>query len=265
MGALHAGHLSLVEASRRECTFTVVSIFVNSKQFGPHEDFSRYPRDVPHDLELLQSVGADLAFAPADEEIYPQGFSTYVEMTGLAEVMEGQKRPGHFRGVLTVVLKLFELVRPDLAYFGQKDYQQSLVVRRMAADLNLNLAIQVCPIVREADGLALSSRNAYLTPDEREQALALSQSLREARDMADSGCSSVPRLVAAMRARLQRVPAVRIDYLVVADRETLEALAWLDRPAVALVAAHVGTTRLIDNMLIDPPPSKPAVAGDQPD
>jgi len=251
MGALHTGHLSLVEASRRECDSTVVTIFVNSAQFGPGEDYDRYPRTLEADLRALESAQADLVFLPRHEEIYPSGFGSFVEVGGVSEPFEGRHRPGHFRGVATVVLKLFNLAGADVAYFGQKDYQQTLVVRRMVADFNVPITIRVCPTIREPDGLALSSRNAYLSPDERRRALVLSQSLNLAAELVAGGTRDAATILARMRQHIAMAGDVRIDYAAIADRETLAELTNVDRPAVALVAARVGATRLIDNRLID--------------
>lgn len=247
MGALHAGHLSLVEASRHEQGFTVVSIFVNPTQFGPGEDFERYPRPLADDLARLAAQGVDLVFAPPTTEIYPPGSATLVDVGSVAEPLEGRFRPGHFRGVATVVLKLFVLIAPDAAYFGRKDYQQTLVVRRLAADFVLPLAIRVCPTVREPDGLALSSRNVYLSPAEREQALTLSQSLRLAKDLVRQGERDAARVLARIRELFAAQPEIHVDYLVLADGETLADVSHIDRRTVALVAARVGKTRLIDN------------------
>jgi pantoate--beta-alanine ligase len=250
MGALHAGHLSLVEAAERECRLTIVSIFVNPTQFGPGEDFNRYPRNQESDLEFLAGGGEKrIVFAPATEVIYPPGFATRVEVDGPAAPLEGRFRPGHFQGVATVVLKLFTLAAPDRAYFGRKDYQQSLVVRRMAADLDLPIEIEVCPTVREADGLALSSRNRYLSSAERERALAISRGLRLAARLVAEGTRDAATIVARMENLLEQA-RLQIDYVSIADRDTLEPLRSIDRPAVALVAARVGATRLIDNELL---------------
>jgi pantoate--beta-alanine ligase len=249
MGALHEGHLSLVDACRRECGLTVVTIFVNPAQFGPGEDLARYPRPLEADLELLARRGAELVFAPETDAMYRAGHATYVEVAGPAAGLEGEFRPGHFRGVATIVLKLFHLVAPERAYFGQKDYQQSLVVRRMAADLDLPIEIVVCPTVRESDGLAASSRNAFLSKPERVRALAISQSLARARQIAAGGTRDAATIVAAIE-ELLRAAQLQIDYVAICDRETLAPLARLDAPAVALVAARVGTTRLIDNELL---------------
>jgi pantoate--beta-alanine ligase len=250
MGALHEGHLSLVRRARAECDAVVATIFVNPTQFGPQEDFSKYPRTLDRDLALLADLGCDLAFVPTNDEIYPPGFSTYVEPPAVARPLEGQCRPGHFRGVATVVLKLFNLISADTAYFGQKDYQQSLVIRHMVRDLHLPVKITVCPIVREVDGLALSSRNRYLSPAERKQALALSVSLRQAEELVRSGQRNAAAIGAAMQQNLTAAGIQRIDYATVADAATLADLNTLDRPAVALVACFVGTTRLIDNCLL---------------
>jgi pantoate--beta-alanine ligase len=249
MGALHAGHISLVDASRLECDFTVVTVFVNPTQFAPHEDFTRYPRDLAADLAALAGR-ADLVFAPDDGQMYPDGFSTHVEPPRVAEPLEGRCRPGHFRGVATVVMKLFQLVPAEIAYFGQKDYQQSLVVRRMVEDLNVPIGVRVCPTVRERDGLALSSRNAYLSPTERQRALTLSRSLEAAARLHAEGERSAGTILAAMRQTLAAGGVTDIDYVALADRETLAELRHIDGPAVALVAARVGATRLIDNKLI---------------
>jgi pantoate--beta-alanine ligase len=231
----------------------IATIFVNPAQFGPSEDFSRYPRTLERDLELLADLGCDLVFAPPHDEVYPAGFSTYVEPPAVGATLEGKHRPGHFRGVATVVLKLLNLIPADVAYFGQKDYQQSLVIQHMVRDLNLPVKIAVCPIVREADGLALSSRNRYLSPTERQQALALSRSLKRAEELVRSGQRDAAAIAEAMRRELTNARIERIDYATVADAQSLAELNTLDRPAVALVACFVGTTRLIDNCLLDLP------------
>ncbi len=253
MGALHAGHLSLVRRARAECDAVIATIFVNPTQFGPQEDFSRYPRTLDPDLDLLAAENCDLVFVPAKEEIYPPGFSTYVEPPAVAAPLEGRCRPGHFRGVATVVLKLFNLIPANVAYFGQKDYQQSLVIKHMVRDLNLPIEIAVCPIVRESDGLALSSRNRYLSPAEREQALALSRGLKRAEGRVRAGQRDADSIAAVIKHELTAAGIERIDYATVADAQSLVELNRLDRPAVALVACFVGATRLIDNCLLDPP------------
>jgi pantoate--beta-alanine ligase len=250
MGALHEGHLSLVQASRAECGLTVVTIYVNPSQFGPKEDFARYPRTLEHDLELLAGL-ADVVFAPRDEEVYPPGHATWVEVGSVAQPLEGVCRPGHFRGVATIVLKLFTMVAPDVAYFGQKDYQQALVIRRMAVDLNLPLAIRVCPIVREADGLAMSSRNRYLSPNERRQAAALFRSLTLAAEMAAQGERNAAKILEAMREMIQAAGPSQIDYIAIADAETLETVETIHGRAVAALAVKIGKTRLIDNIVLE--------------
>ncbi|MBI2827149.1 MAG: pantoate--beta-alanine ligase [Planctomycetia bacterium] len=250
MGALHAGHLSLVQASRRECGCTVVTVFVNPTQFGPGEDFDRYPRNLDGDVAQLAPLGVDLVFAPEPDEVYRPGHTTMVEVAGVAEPLEGKHRPGHFRGVATVVLKLFNMVAPDVAFFGQKDYQQSLVVRRLAEDLDVPVRIRVCPTVREPDGLALSSRNAYLGPDDRRKALALSRSLTLAGELFESG----ERDAAVIRRRMMEIfeatPGVTLDYLALADADTLVEVSEVNPHTVALVAARVGNVRLIDNSFL---------------
>lgn len=254
MGALHAGHLSLVDASLRECEHTVVTIFVNPTQFGPHEDYATYPRTLEEDLAALAHRGVHTVFTPTAEEMYRPGHATFVEMQGVALPLEGQRRPGHFRGVATIVLKLFQLVLPDRAYFGQKDYQQTLVVRRMVADLNLNVEIRLCPIVRDADGLALSSRNRYLSPHERQQALTLYRALRHVSQRVAAGERDCRVLLGEIESLFAATPGLRLDYAAIADPETLAPLERLEGPAVCALAAFVGTTRLIDNMLLAPPP-----------
>ncbi len=252
MGALHAGHLSLVQASCARCDVNVVSIFVNPTQFGPQEDFSRYPRNLDDDLAKLAVHNVDCVFAPSVEAMYPEGFQTYVEVEDVTALWEGAHRPGHFRGVTTVVAKLFNQVMPDLAFFGHKDYQQSVVIRRMVADLAMPVQIEVCPTVREADGLALSSRNVYLSPEERQQALAISAGLKEASEMVASGESDAAVLIDAIRQRCQREPDLRLQYAAIVHPDTLQSVTKVIAPAIALVAAHVGTTRLIDNWRLDP-------------
>lgn len=249
MGALHAGHMSLVDAASRECDLTIVTIFVNPTQFGPGEDFGKYPRRLAEDLELLGGHGAQLVFAPSTDSMYAAGHATYVEVAGPALPLEGVFRPGHFRGVATIVLKLFHLVQPDRAYFGRKDYQQSLVVRQMVRDLDLPIHVEVCPIVREADGLALSSRNQYLSSEERERALALSRSLRLAARLVAEGIRDAPTVIARMQEVL-RGSNLDVEYVALVDPDTLEPRTVVDRPTVALVAGRVGKTRLIDNEFI---------------
>ena len=251
MGALHAGHLSLVEAARRDTSPVVVSIFVNPKQFGPQEDFAKYPRSLEDDQAQLEKLGVDFLFAPSVEEIYPAGFRTSVNVEGLGDRLEGRVRPGHFRGVATVVLKLLEIVGPQFAYFGRKDAQQLRVIRQMAADLALDAEIVSCPIVREADGLAMSSRNAYLSPAERRAATVLYRALDTARQAITAGERDAARLMGAMRAVLAAEPLAAPDYAEIVDADSFEPITFLRGTCLALLAVRVGATRLIDNMLIE--------------
>lgn len=252
MGALHAGHASLVAASAGECGYTVVSIYVNPTQFGPQEDFAKYPRMLEADVALCGALGANLIFAPTNDVMYPPGHATFVEPAGVAEPLEGTFRPGHFRGVATVVLKLFNMVAPDVAFFGRKDYQQLLVIKQMVRDFDLPIQVVTCPTVREADGLALSSRNAYLKPDERRAALAISRSLRRAEELVAAGERDMWKVRDAIQSVLAAEKLLRPQYAVVADAATLAEPPVIDRPCVALIAAFVGTTRLIDNGLLNP-------------
>lgn len=248
MGALHAGHASLIRAARAEMGFVVVSIFVNPTQFGPHEDLTRYPRPLEKDLELCGREGVDLAFVPAVEAVYPPSFRTFVEVTGLQDVLEGASRPGHFRGVATVVLKLFLMVGPDRAYFGQKDAQQVRIVRQMIDDLNVPVELRICPTVREADGLALSSRNQYLDADRRRQAAVLSQGLERARLLVESGERDATVLERAVRAVIAEAPKAVVDYVAVVDAATLTPVERLRGDVLIALAVKFGTTRLIDNI-----------------
>lgn len=247
MGALHAGHLSLMEASRRDCEFNVVSIFVNPTQFGPQEDFQRYPRPREADLTLCELANVDLVFYPPVEEMYPPGATTFVEVAGLSEIWEGAIRPDHFRGVATVVTKLFHIVDSDRSYFGQKDYQQQLLLKRMVRDLRLPTEIITCPTHRDADGLALSSRNAYLSPTERQTGLSISRALRDAEEAFQSGERHPRRLQRLLHDRLSSAPGLSVEYAVITDPDTLLELDSPQSSMVALIAARVGTTRLIDN------------------
>ena len=250
MGYLHAGHLSLVERAKAECAAVAVSIFVNPTQFGPNEDLSRYPRDLPRDLQMLEAAGVDLVFAPEPSEIYPPGFATEIRVGGVTDVLEGAVRPGHFAGVATVVAKLFNIVQPTRAYFGQKDAQQSVVIRKLVRDLDLPVEIVVAPTVREADGLALSSRNSYLTPEQRAAAPTIFRALTAARVLFDGGERDAEALRQAMRATIAAQPDMRIDYVSVADPQTLQELSRVDRAALASMAVRLGATRLIDNLLL---------------
>jgi pantoate--beta-alanine ligase len=252
MGALHAGHCSLVRAARARCGAVAVSIFVNPTQFGPAEDFSRYPRTFEADCKILQAEQADLLFAPDVETMYPADASTVVRVEGLRDRLDSASRPGHFDGVATVVAKLFHIVQPDAAFFGQKDAAQVAVLRRMVRDLNLPVEIAGCPTVREADGLAMSSRNRYLSPEERRQALVLWRALQAAQALAQKGEQQAARLLDAMQAVFASEPAVRIDYFTVADPDTLLPVQQVRAGALLAVAAHVGGTRLIDNILLPP-------------
>jgi len=252
MGALHAGHSALIRAARTECDYTVVSIFVNPTQFGPNEDYTRYPRTLDADRELCAAVGTDLIFAPASEEIYPSDSRTFVEVTGVQDVLCGASRAGHFRGVATVVLKLLNIVQPDVAYFGQKDAQQTVVIRRMVKDLDVPVTIHVHPTVREPDGLAMSSRNRYLDPTQRMHATALHRALKKVEESFARGERRVSVLEREMSAILTATPGARLDYARVVDAETLESIPSIERPALAAVALFFGGTRLIDNTLLAP-------------
>ena len=257
MGALHAGHLSLVRAARAASAVVAASIFVNPAQFGPNEDLAKYPRTFERDCEMLGGEGVELLFAPVVEEMYPSAADrsvrptgTWVTVEGLSDKLDGRSRPGHFRGVTTVVAKLFHIVEPDAAFFGQKDAAQVAIIRRMVRDLNLPVEIVVCPIVREADGLALSSRNAYLDAEQRRQALVLHRSLMRVQELANSGERDAAKLVAAGRAAFAAEAAVRLDYFEIVDPETLDSVENISGGALVAIAAFVGGTRLIDNILI---------------
>lgn len=249
MGALHEGHLSLVRAAREQCDVVAASVFVNPKQFGPNEDFAKYPRDLERDSKLLAAEGVALLFAPSVEEMYPAGAATAVYVEGLSEKLCGRSRPGHFRGVTIVVAKLFNIVEPNAAFFGQKDAAQLAIIRRMVRDLNFSVEIVGCPIVREPDGLAMSSRNSYLSPAERKQALALSRALQEIAGKFAAGERSASPLIAAGKTVLAQEPAIRLDYLEIVDPETLEPVEDA-RGTLVAIAAFVGATRLIDNTVL---------------
>jgi pantoate--beta-alanine ligase len=252
MGALHAGHAALIRASRAECSCTIVSNFVNPTQFGPNEDFAHYPRTFDADRELCAAVGTDLIFAPTPETMYPPESRTVVEVTGVQDVLCGASRPGHFRGVATVVLKLFNIVQPDVAFFGQKDAQQAAIVRRVASDLNLSLAIRVVPTVRESDGLAMSSRNRFLDPTQRHHATALIRGLRRIEELFAAGERRTAELERTLSDLIAATPGARLDYAKAVDADTLEPIVTLDRPALAALAVYFGTTRLIDNTILAP-------------
>jgi len=253
MGALHEGHLSLVRRARAETGCVAVSVFVNPTQFGPGEDYASYPRNLAADAALCEGVGTDLLFAPAVEEMYTADAQTFVDQRRLPHVLCGASRPGHFRGVLTVVLKLFNIVTPDRAYFGAKDYQQTVVIRRMVADLNLPVEIVVCPTVRERNGLAMSSRNAYLTSEERERAGCLYRTLERAQELVGNGVIHASTIEAEMKRMLAAVPGTQIDYVAVVDPETLEPLERIERRALAALAVRIGRARLIDNRILEVP------------
>jgi pantoate--beta-alanine ligase len=251
MGALHAGHLSLIRAARAETGFVVVSIFVNPTQFGPNEDFTRYPRPLEKDLDLCRAEGVDVVFIPEVAEMYPADAVTYVEVTKLQDGLCGASRPGHFRGVATVVLKLFNIVQPDVAYFGQKDAQQARIIEQMVRDLNVPMAVSVCPIVREPDGLALSSRNVYLAPEQRRQAVVLQQALQEARQRVSAGERNPDAIRNGLIERIATAPEARLDYAAVVDARTLQPARELRGPLLLALAVKFGNTRLIDNLKLE--------------
>lgn len=250
MGALHPGHLSLVEECRKHVDYTVATIFVNPTQFSPTEDLSKYPRPIEADLEACRLAGVDCVYLPEVPSLYPDGYDTWVTVDQLSRILEGEFRPTHFRGVTTIVCKLFNIVQPDIACFGAKDYQQQAMIRRMVKDLDMPVEIVICPTVREPDGLALSSRNVYLSPQERETALVISRTLNQARDRYLSGEQEVSQIEAEMWATLTSTPGVEPQYAVIRDPETLAELTSVQSQAVALIAAYVGKTRLIDNLTI---------------
>jgi len=253
MGALHEGHLSLVRAARAKTDVATVSIFVNPTQFGPNEDFSRYPRNLESDCALLEREDVNYVFAPSAEEMYPpSGAATWITVEGLSDRLCGKSRPGHFRGVATVVAKLFNVVEPDIAFFGQKDAAQVAVIKRMVRDLNLPVAIEVCPIIRESDGLALSSRNAYLSPDERKMALVLYASLQRAQKAFGDGERDAAKIASEAKKAFVWQPAARLDYFEVVDPESLEPVDAINKSSLVAVAAYIGNTRLIDNIILEP-------------
>ncbi|HEY82935.1 MAG TPA: pantoate--beta-alanine ligase [Dehalococcoidia bacterium] len=251
MGYFHEGHLSLIRRARADNPSVVVSIFVNPTQFGPHEDFDTYPRDPERDLALLEKERADIVFMPSVAQMYPPGFNSWVEVSKLTERLEGASRPGHFRGVATVVTKLFNIVQPNVAYFGQKDAQQAIVIRKMVADLNMNLEIVILPTVREPDGLATSSRNAYLNAEERQAATVLYRALSLAQKLWAQGEKDAEHIRQEMKALIQKEPLATIDYVSIADPQTLEEQDQIKPPALASLAVKIGKTRLIDNMVLE--------------
>ncbi len=250
MGFLHAGHLSLIEAARRECQTLVVSIFVNPLQFGAHDDFNTYPRDLTHDSQLAGKSGVDILFIPDAEHIYPGGYQTQVAVPGLSENLCGRFRIGHFQGVTTVVCKLFHIVKPDIAYFGQKDYQQLIVINKMVADLNMEVQIKGLPIVRQKDGLAMSSRNAYLNERERKAAHCLYNSLCRAKQMKEEGITQCSKIISAIRDIISAEPMARPEYIRICHPETLQDIEYIEDRALLAMAVHIGKTRLIDNCFL---------------
>ena len=251
MGYLHAGHLSLIEAAVKENDLVVVSIFVNPKQFGPREDFAEYPRDLERDLDLISQAGGEIVFIPETAEIYPENFQSYVEVREITANLCGAKRPGHFLGVATVVNKLFNIIKPDKAYFGQKDAQQCQVIKRMVLDLNMDVEIIVCPIVREADGLALSSRNVYLNQEERKQATVLSQALFKAQELIRDGERDSTTIKNIMEKMITQKPLAKIDYISIVDEITLQDVQHLNQNILIALAVKFGNTRLIDNIILE--------------
>lgn len=253
MGALHEGHLMLMTRAREMCDTLVISIFVNPTQFGPGEDFERYPRDLPHDAELAFSRGVDLIFAPTPEEMFPEGFTTYVNVEGLGSRLEGASRPGHFKGVTTVVAKLLNIVRPDFVFFGRKDAQQVVLIKRMVRDLAMDVEVVVNPTMRDEDGLALSSRNAYLSPEERRAAPVLRRALERCRAMYNAGDRDADRMISAMRSTIVQESLARIDYLSITDTEKLDRFEIIppNQPVLVSLAVFIGSTRLIDNIVLN--------------
>src|SRR5438105_9883892 len=252
MGALHEGHASLIARAKRECSPVIASIFVNPKQFGPNEDFAKYPSAFESDTEKLKQAGVDALFAPEAAEIYPRDFSTYVHVEGLSERLEGRSRPGHFRGVTTIVMKLLQIVQPHRAYFGRKDAQQARLISQMARDLNLDSEIVVCPIVREPDGLALSSRNLYLNPEERKAATVLYRALEAAKDELGAGHRDALHLASTLRRKRDSEPLAAVDYAAVVDAESFEPVVRVSCACYVLLAVFIGKTRLIDNLYVEP-------------
>jgi len=251
MGALHIGHISLIEAAVKKCDFVVVSIFVNPTQFSPSEDFEKYPRPLEADLEICRKAGIDVVFAPTQEQMYPQKNLTWVNIEKLTEQLCGQFRPAHFRGVTTVCAKLFNIVAPDIAFFGQKDAQQAIVIKQMVADLNMPGEIVVCPTVRQPDGLAVSSRNQYLTEEQKKDATYVYKSLQKCQEMIDAGVRDSETVIAEMRKILNQAPSIKIEYISIVDAETLQTIGKITGKVLAAVAVKIGSARLIDNIMVD--------------
>ncbi len=252
MGYLHEGHLSIIRAARNQSDIVIVSIFVNPVQFGPDEDFEKYPRDIKKDEELLKECGVDIIFYPKKEDMYPEGFSTYVDVEKMTENLCGKSRPGHFRGVTTVVMKLFEIIKPDIAYFGQKDAQQAYVVKKMIEDLNMDITMKIMPIIREEDGLAMSSRNIYLTKPERKDTPLLYESLKLAEGLIGSGEISPKKIIKKMRDLLSEKPSLKIDYISIVDTKSLREVTTVEGEVLIAIAVFIGKTRLIDNIILSP-------------
>ena len=250
MGYFHEGHLSLMRAARKQCDTIIVSVYVNPIQFGPREDFASYPRDIKKDEELARAEGVDVMFAPRDEDMYPAGYATYVNVEGLTEKLCGKSRPEHFKGVTTVVMKLFEITKPEIAYFGQKDAQQAFVIQKMVKDLNLGITMKIMPIVRENDGLAMSSRNSYLNKTERKEAPVLRKALLEAERAVSGGEASSKKIIKAMRDVIKEAPSAKIDYISVVGTESLKDIASIKDEVLIALAVSIGKTRLIDNVII---------------
>lgn len=250
MGYLHEGHLSLVKAAKKHTDVVVMSIFVNPMQFGPKEDFEKYPKDFKRDEQLANDAGVDIIFYPSVKDMYPEGYSTYITVENLTDTLCGASRPAHFRGVTTVVAKLLNIVKPDVAYFGQKDAQQAIVIKKMVQDLNMDVEVKVMPIVRERDGLAMSSRNSYLSEDERRDAQILYQALKKAESLVGDGERSSKKIIKAMKDTIFVKPSVKLDYVSVVDTRNLRDVDTISKEALVAVAAHVGRTRLIDNVIV---------------
>ncbi len=252
MGYLHEGHLSIIKAARNQSDIVIVSIFVNPVQFGPDEDFEKYPRDIKRDEELAKECGVDIIFYPKKEDMYPEGFSTYVDVEKLTKALCGKSRPGHFRGVTTVVMKLFEIIKPDIAYFGQKDAQQAYVVKKMIEDLNMDIITKIMPIIREEDGLAMSSRNIYLTKSERKDASLVYKSLKLAEGLIGSGEINPKKIIKKMRDLLSEKPSLKIDYISIVDTKSLKEVTTVEGEVLIAIAVFIGKTRLIDNIILSP-------------
>ncbi len=251
MGALHIGHISLIETAVKKCDFVVVSIFVNPTQFGPGEDFEKYPRPLEADLEICEKAGVDVVFAPTPEQMYPSENITWVNVEKLTETLCGRSRPGHFRGVTTVCAKLFNIVAPDVAFFGQKDAQQAIVIKRMVADLNMPLEIVVCPTVREPNGLAVSSRNKYLTKEQKQDAAYIYKSLQKCQEMIKAGTKDAGAIISEMKKVLNQVPSIEIEYVSIVDARNLQSIDRIAGKILAAVAVRIGPARLIDNIIVD--------------